>query len=69
MEMTDIIFPILITVIPALLTYSQVPTQAGMVCGFVIGVVIGVGAEILPIWTLTLAVLAVSSTIYVNLKK
>lgn len=66
--MINFLMPLLIVVIPTLLVYSQLQIQVGLVCGFVIGVVLGIGSNILPLWTAIIAIIAIASIYFIKAK-
>ncbi len=68
MGLENIFIPIMVVVLPALIVYSQIRTQTGLLGGAIIGIVIGVSSEVLPAWMVTLAILALASIIFVNVR-
>lgn len=68
MGLENIFIPIMVVMLPALIVYSQLRTQTGLVAGAVIGIVIGVSSDVLPGWMVTLDILALASIIFVNVR-
>ncbi len=68
MGLENIFIPIMVVVLPALVVYSQIHTQTGLLAGAIIGIVIGVSSNVLPTWMVTLAILALASIIFVNVR-
>lgn len=69
MGLENIFIPIMVVVLPALIVYSQIQTQTGLLAGAIIGIVIGVSSHVLPEWMVTLAILALASIIFVNVRE
>jgi len=68
MGLENIFIPIMVVVLPMLIVYSQLRTQTGLVGGAIIGIVIGVSSNVLPTWMITVAILALASIIFVNVR-
>lgn len=68
MTIYDLLIPMLVIMAPALLVYAQLKTQTGLMCGLIVGIVLCVGAELIPTWTIVFAVLVLSATIYSNVR-
>lgn len=66
MDISAILIPFIVVLVPALITYSQVPTQVGLVCGATIGIVIGIHANILPLWIIVIIVIALVSSLFME---
>lgn len=63
---TDIALPLVLIFAPALITFLYVKNQVGLMCGFTIGIAIGIGANVLPMWTVIIAVLGLVSLFFIN---
>ena len=57
----ELLLPVMIILAPALLVYTHFKNFTGLACGIVIGIILGIGSGILPLWTVTLAILLLAS--------
>ncbi len=66
MEFVDFFVKILVLLLPSLLIMSYSKDFSLMLVGFSIGVVIGIQVNVLETWWLTLSVIALVSSLFLN---
>lgn len=68
MDLINALIPWILIIVPAFLTYTYVPTRAGLVAGACIGIGVGVSGGIMDNWYVVLAVVMLASLVFMEYK-
>ena len=67
-DIIEMILPVLVVFIPAVLTWSYLQSRNGFVGGAVIGICVGYSSGLLDGWAIVIAVVLMSAIIFIDTK-
>jgi hypothetical protein len=62
----EMLIPIMIVLIPALVVYTKIPSRTGFMGGAIIGITLGVSANLLEDYFLIIGIIALASIIFMD---